>query len=212
MEQSSESDEPPDFKRTVLKDEIEWVEKETKFIDKIIPAISNKLFLKFMLFVFTLIILIRFYMVFTTILFVLITNYIRFKREKMGIPIEIEPTYLFAIVLTLAFDLRFGFLFIFIPVFVTIFIKGVSGSLLVNIWNKIIVLLGVYFFWYFFPNIKYIIWVAIGLVIITDLIGYKLRLKVGQPIHEIIMTLISNSLLRFTYFSLLLELLVTILA
>ncbi len=211
MEEPEDSDKPYNLGKRILKDEIEWVEKETKFIDKILPVISNKLFLKFILTIFILFILFRFYKVFTTILFVLITSYIRFKREKMGIPIEIEPTYLFAIVLTLAFDLRFGFLFIFIPVFVTVFIKGVSGSLIVNIWNKIIVLLGVYFFWYFFPNIKYIIWVAIGLVIITDLIGYKLRLKVGQPVHEIIMTLATNSVLRFTYFSILLELLITIL-
>ena len=53
--ESSESSEPPPTeavlrqKHQFLKDEFEWVKEETKFIDKILPILSNKYVLKFFL-------------------------------------------------------------------------------------------------------------------------------------------------------------------
>lgn len=209
-------DTDPKFRRLflvngVLKDEVEWVDKETKFIDKILPFLPKYLLLKIILFSLILFFLVRFSGIFVTIIFSLITSYIKFKRLKFGIPIEVEPAYLFTIVLTLVYGLPYGLLFLLFPVTLTSLVAGFSIALIVNIWNKLLVLFGVYIFWHFIPNTSHLLVFAVALVILTDFLAYKFRLNVGQPIHEIIMTLASNSVLRLMYFSVLLETLLFIL-
>ncbi|MBT3720597.1 hypothetical protein HN789_04735 [archaeon] len=195
-------------KYNLLEDEITWVKEETKFFDKILPVLSNKYFLKFLLLIFILIILIRFFAVFITIVFSLITSYIKFKRTKFGFPIEIEPTYLFSIVLMLAFGVQYGLFYILIPVTVPFLMAGPTAGTFVNIWNKLVVFFGVYFFQYFFPSSKFLVLVAVVLVLITDITGYFLRKKFGQPLPEILIAVFSNMFLRYVYFSFLLDIVV----
>ena len=137
--ESSESSEPPPTeavlrqKHQFLKDEFEWVKEETKFIDKILPILSNKYVLKFFLLVVILILLFRFFPIFITLIFSLFTSYIKFKRTKFGFPIEIEPTYLFSIVLMLAFGFYYGLFYILIPVAIPLLIAWPGASSFINI-------------------------------------------------------------------------------
>jgi len=196
-----EETEPPDS--GILKDELEFIEEETKFLDKI-PLLSN-FFSKFLILLIVLIILIKYYKLLAVVVFSVISSYIKFKRLKIGIPIELEPTYLFMIVLTLSFGLQYGLFYILIPVLLSSFVSGFSPSLIINIWNKLVVLFGVHFITIVLPEYRYFILPSIILVIITDIISYRLRINIGQPIYEVILVLGSNSILRFIYLSILLE-------
>ena len=93
----------------LIKDEVEWIKQNTNFYDRFIPFLSNKYFLKifFSIIIFGFLLL-KFFPIFVTIIFSLITSYIKFKRTKVGFGIEIEPSYLFSIVLLLAFGYQYG--------------------------------------------------------------------------------------------------------
>ncbi|MBN2422018.1 hypothetical protein JXB41_02230 [Candidatus Woesearchaeota archaeon] len=192
-----------------LKDETDWLNKETTFLEKLLPVLSHNLLHKFILFVFILLIIVKYFSIFVTIIFSLITSYIKFKRQKKGILIEIEPSYLFPIILTISFGIKYGLFYIFIPVLMSIITLGFSTGLIVNTINKLIVTIGVFLFWEY--TTLNIIWVSVILVIVTDLIGTFLRFKLRQPPHEIILTVATNALLRFTYFFLFLEIIVNLL-
>jgi hypothetical protein len=189
----------------VLSDEIEWISEETRLIDRILPFLSKKLLLKTALLMAGIFLLTKFFELFITIVFIALISYIRFKRTKRGINIEIEPSYLFAIVLTIAFGLNYGLALIIIPGLAAIAVSGLSGSIVINIANKIAVILGVYVFWLYFRNTALIVAVAISLVILTDILTLRVRQKVGQPMHEIIQVIASNAIVRLAYFSILLE-------
>jgi len=186
-----------------FKDEIEWFDQETSYLDKIVPFLKNH-YLKIMSLILILILLYRYLHVFLVIIFSFITSYIKFKRLKIGIPIEIEPSYLFAIVLIVAYGIPHALLFLFISTLPAL-IGGMSTGIIINVLNKLMVMFGVYYIWQIFGNTSYVLIAAITFVIISDIVGYFLRLKVGQPFVEILLTVFTNSFFRILYFSFLLE-------
>jgi hypothetical protein len=192
----------------ILRDEKEWLDKSTRPIGKVIPVINKSLLLRILIFLVAFVIIfIKFHELFITLIAISIISYIRFKRTKFQIDIELEPSYLIAIALTLAFGVNYGILFVVIPMFVTI-LHGVSVGLIVNILNKIIVIYATYFYWITFNNETYMILVATALVLITDIIGFFIRRKFGQPLPQIIQVMATNTIIRYIYFSLFLDLIV----
>jgi hypothetical protein len=154
---------------------------------------------------------IRFHKLFITVFFIAIASYIRFKRQKYGIDIELEPNYLLAIALALGFGIEYGLAFILLPMLLTSF-TGVSIGLFVNLMNKVIVVWLTLLFWNTFRNAALMILVATGLVLLTDILGFFIRKRFGQPILQIIQVLATNAILRFGYFSLFLDLIVRMIA
>ncbi len=194
--------------KPLLKDEKEWLNQETRFIDKILPFLKKKFLIKLLLFILILVIIAKYFKFFITLLFILFVSYIKFKRTKNMINIEIEPTYLLGIALALAFGLNYSFLFFLIPFFFSMIITGFGIGLLVNLISKLIVMFLVYFFWEFTRNETYMIFFAILIVIATDFFGFFIRKKFGQPIMEIIQGILTNALIRLAYFSLFLDLII----
>ncbi|MCM2326017.1 MAG: hypothetical protein NDI94_06140 [Candidatus Woesearchaeota archaeon] len=198
------------MRRRILRDEREWLEKSTRPIDRFIPSAKKKLILKLTLVIaISLLIFIKFHKAFITLIAIVLISYIRFKRSKLRIDIEIEPTYLLAIALTLAFGIEYGITFIIIPTLATL-IYGVSIGLLVNVINKIVVILATYFYWIATHNENYMILIATSLVFITDMSGFFIRKKFGQPMPQIIQVIATNTIIRFCYFSLFLDLVIRI--
>jgi hypothetical protein len=198
------------MRRRILRDEREWLDKSTKPLDRFIPSTKKKLILKLaLIIVISLLIFIKFHKAFITLIAIVLISYIRFKRSKLRIDIEIEPTYLLAIALTLAFGLEYGIIFIIIPTIVTI-MYGISIGLLVNIINKVVVIIATYFYWTTTHNETYMILIATFLVFITDMSGFFIRKKFGQPMPQIIQVIATNSIIRFCYFSLFLDLVIRI--
>ncbi len=191
----------------VLKDETEWFREETSFLNKFLPFLSQKLFLRLIFILFSMALLLRFPAIFSTILFSFATSYIKFKRQMMRIPVEIEPSYFFAVILALAFGFKYSLFFIMIPALISALMSGmISGGLIINMVSKIFVVLLIMFLPQFNP-------VIIGMtgVILTDLIGLPFRVRLRQPPYEIIITLATNALLRYIYFSFFLEIAVAFL-
>ncbi|MFH2020714.1 MAG: hypothetical protein ABIJ34_04830 [archaeon] len=194
-----------------FRDEKAWIEEETKLIDRIHPFFKTHLILKFLLFIVIVFLIAKFFSFFTTLLMILAISYIRFKRTKYGINIEIEPTYLIAVALTLAFGLDHGLLFVLIPGLLAIGTSGMSIGMLVNLANKFVVVYLTYLYWLYSHNETYLIIFATIIVVLTDIVGFFFRKKFGQPLPEIIQVMATNTILRFMYFSMFLDLVVRLL-
>lgn len=191
-----------------LKDEKEWLEESTKPIDSFLPILNKSLVFKLLILLIILIfLLIRFHKLFITIIAIVFISYIKFKRAKLAIDIEIEPSYLLAIALTFAFGINYGVLFIIMHMLVTV-VNGVTIGLIVIIVNKIIVNYVTYFYWIQFHNVIYMIIIATTTVLATDIIGFFIRKKFGQPLPQIIPLLATNTIIRFCYFTLFLDFIV----
>lgn len=143
-------------------DELKWADNETKFLDKYAPFLHHRLVPRILIVLILLaIMLLFFFKIFLTLLFIFIVSYIRFKRAKKGLFIEIEPSYLFGIALTLAFGIEYAIIYILIPAILSGATDGFGGPLLINAANKFIVFLSVYYFWEFTHNLNYIIFLQL---------------------------------------------------
>ena len=198
------------MRKKLLRDEKEWLEDSTKPIGRVLPIINKNLIVKLLvLFTIFILLFIKFHKLFITLIAILFISYIRFKRTKFNIDAELEPSYLLAISITLAFGVNYGLFFIIIPMLITIF-HGISIGLVVNIINKIVVILVTYFYWLNFHTETYMILIATAVVLLTDIVGFFIRKKFGQPLPQIIQVMATNTIIRFCYFSLFLNFVVSI--
>jgi hypothetical protein len=194
-----------------LKDEEEWLKQETKFIDKLIPFFKKRLLIKSLILVLVFILIAKFFALFVTLLSIFLISYIRYKRTIHRVSIEIEPTYLIGIALTLAFGIEYGIAFIIIPGIFALITSGFGIGWLVNIVNKVVVIYLTYIYWTLTFNETYLIYLATFLVLLTDFLGFFVRKKFGQPFFEILQVVVSNAILRFAYFSIFLDIIVKLL-
>ncbi|MBU0757286.1 MAG: hypothetical protein KKF44_04420 [Nanoarchaeota archaeon] len=193
-------------------DEREWWDISTKPIERIIPLLNKGLISKVLFYLLILaLLLINFHKLFITILSIIFVSYVRFKRTKHGIDMEVEPSYLLAISITLAFGLEYGLAFVIIPQIATSF-TGVNIGTVVNILNKAVVICATYFYWMAFHNKEFMILFATILVLTTDIAGYFVRKHFGQPILQIIQVLATNTIIRLCYFSIFLDFIVNIIS
>lgn len=184
----------------LLKDEKKWLEEETKPIGKIHPFFRKSLLAKTLLFLLLIILTFKYPHFFLTIIFSLIVSYIKFKRMKYEIPMELEPSYFFMVVLTLSYGFWYGAAFLIITIFPALF-RGVSFGLLINTLSKFLVMLASMTVWHFKSDTNLVIYIVLMMVFLIDLLSYKPRILSGQPIHEILLNLFSNTLIRYIYFS-----------
>jgi hypothetical protein len=190
----------------MFRDEKEWIDKSTKPIDNVLPMLDRNRLFKIVFVSLALIFLfIKFHKLFITLIAAFFISYVRFKRTKMKIDVEIEPSYLIAIAITLAFGINYGVVFILLPMLTTV-IYGISIGFLVSFANKVVVIIAVNYYWDTFHNPSTMIFVATAMVLLTDIIGYFFRKKFGQSIVEIIQLMATNTILRYSYFSLFLDL------
>jgi len=187
-------------------EEAEWLDNETRWLDRYLPRKHHGLALRLVILSLILFVLaLKFFKIFIVVILLLVTSYIRFKREKKGIPIEIEPTYLLTIVVFLAYGFRMAVLFIALPLLLTSITRGFGIWMMFNFMNKFLVLLGVMVFLRFSKDLTLLVFISTGLVLAADLLTSRARQKMGQPFYEIIVNVSTNFVLRLVYFSLFLE-------
>ncbi len=184
----------------LLKDEKKWLEEETKPIGKIHPFFRKNLLAKTFLLLLLILLTIKYPHFFLTIIFSLVISYIKFKRMKYELPMEIEPSYLFMVVLALSYGFWYGIAFLIITIFPALF-RGVSLGLFINTLSKFLVMIAALLIWNFKNDTNFVIYIVLIMVFLIDLLSYKPRVLSGQPIHEILLNLLSNTLIRYIYFS-----------
>ncbi|MEM3373911.1 MAG: hypothetical protein QXE31_01695 [Candidatus Woesearchaeota archaeon] len=189
-------------------DEKDFLKKELSFIDKILPSIKKNFILKILIFILILIMLYKYHKFFIIIISILLIQYIKFKRTKHGINFEIEPSYLIALAITLTYGLEYGVIFIILPLVLSF--SGFNIGVIVNFSNKLIFIISVYLYWTFTKNIFFLTYFAIFIVILTDVIGFFIRKRFGQNLLEILQVVLTNSIIRWIYFSFFLNLIINI--
>lgn len=141
----------------------------------------------------------RYIAVFVTIIFAALCFFIKFKRQTLHIPISIEPLILCSIVLTQTYGLGYGMFIVLVPNILAEILSGsITGGTSVNIMNKTIINLVVYFF----AVPSNIILITIIAVIGTDIIGFPLGLTLRQPMNDLVTGSATNAVVRIAYLNL----------
>lgn len=187
----------------IFKDEKDFITQETNFLNKILPFFKKYFVIKLIIIVILLMILYKFQKFFVIIISIILIQYIKFKRTRLGINLELEPSYLLGLAITLVYGIEYGLIFITLPFLISF--NGFGIGLLVNYLNKLIFIISIFFYWSLTKNTSLLIYFSIFIVILTDIFGFFIRKKFGQTLFEIFSVVFTNSLIRWIYFSLFLK-------
>lgn len=173
--------------------------KRKQLLRKVRRLGKRKIYLITLSLIFLLYFSARYKAVFVTIIFATLCGIIKFKRQMLHIPINIEPLILCSIILTQTYGLGYGMFIVLVPNILAEILSGsITGGTLVNIMNKTIINLVVYFF----AVPSSIILITMIAVIGTDIIGFPLGLTLGQPVNDVVTGSATNAVVRFAYLNL----------
>ena len=192
----------------LIHDEVEWVNRQNKRLDKAIPKKIRNIKTKILIVLITIFVIIKFYKIAILLLFLGINSYIKFKRSKLSIHFEIEPTYLFAVALTLKFGLAYGIAFIFSREIIAS-IARFNRLMVLDIVTKVAVILTANIMW---RNVKMNLTVPLlAIIFIFEIITFFIKVKLGNSKYEAISAVSSHFFFRWVYFSIFLYPLIGIL-
>ena len=89
------------------------------------------------------------------------------------------------------------------PVTIPTLKYGITSNIVMRIWNKLLVLLGTYGLYQFFPN--HIMIYSISLVALTDIITFMFFLRLGNKSYDTFLNFATNLIFRSAYFFILFE-------
>ena len=186
----------------IIQDEVDWVYRENKHLEELLPKKNRNIWSKLVIVIFIIFMMIKFNKISVLIIFLSIASYIKFKRAKRSIQLEIEPTYLFLIVLTISYGLIYGIVFIFLREILAS-VARFNKLIIQDISTKLAVILIAHLMW---NSLKINIVIPILIVIfIFEIFNYFIKIKFGQKKYEALSATISHFFFRWIYFSIFLE-------
>ncbi|MBT4352735.1 hypothetical protein HOD20_09450 [archaeon] len=186
----------------IIQDEVDWVYRENKHLEELLPKKNRNIWSKLVIVIFIIFMMIKFNKISVLIIFLSIASYIKFKRAKRSIHLEIEPTYLFLIVLTISYGLIYGIVFIFLREILAS-VARFNKLIIQDISTKLAVILIAHLMW---NSLKINIVIPILIVIfIFEIFNYFIKIKFGQKKYEALSATISHFFFRWIYFSIFLE-------